>query len=214
MKEIAYIQKIELLNPFLNEILTEIKKDLKNEHLRKDLAFSQKYFARKSLDKIGVADLKEGYLKALAEGNEEAGEWIASRWMLKHPEVYQFFADKLTAINPEFDQIEKIVDNEAREILQEAFKEFGARVTYIFSIFNSVAFSELIYEELKKNIDSSQGQVEEDVVDLDDLKKKYAAIIDKLTEKYEKKLLSLERRYTQDIEGYKKQIAALQRLLK
>lgn len=217
MKDITYKEKIQSLQPVLNDILIEIRRELKNEHLRKDLAFNQKYFSKKALDKITVDDLAEGYKRALEEGNEEAGEWIASRWMLKHPEVYQFFAERLSVINPNFDEIEKIPDSEAKKIMAEAIEEFGLKVTYIFSVLNSVVFPDFIYEELKNSLLTATPQISIEVdekVTLEDLKKKYDEALVKLTEKYEKKLSSLEKKYIQDTEGFKKQIAALQRRLK
>lgn len=215
MKDVSFREKIEILQPVLHDILSDIKKELKNEHLRKDIVFTNKYFSKKTIDKITIEDLAEGYLRALRDGNEEAGEWISSRWMLKHPEVYQFFAEKLSEINPKFDEITKIEDSAAEKIKKEAIEAFGPKDTYIFSILNSVVFPQFIFEDLKNKISSlAPVEIEVDgVLTPEELKKKYENNLAKLTEKYEKKLASLEKKYVQDMDGYKKQIATLQRRL-
>jgi hypothetical protein len=215
MKEMSYKEKIQILQPLLHEIVGDIKKELKADHLRKDLSFNQKYFAKKVLDKITISELVEGYSRAVGGGNEEAGEWIASRWMLKHADVYQFFVERLTAINPDFDQIEKLEETEARSLMSQAVDAFGSKVTYIFSVFNSVVFPDYIYEELKTKIVSAPGPILAlDSENPEELKKQYEESIAKVVSKYEKKLQGLERKYVQDVEGYKKQIASLQRQLK
>lgn len=215
MKEMSFCEKIEILQPVLYDILNDIRKELKNEHLRKDFVFTNKFFAKKAIEKVTVAELVEGYLNALREGNEEAGEWIASRWMLKHPEVYQFFAEQLSAINPKFDEIERIADGDAEKIKDKAVETFGPKVTYIFSVLNSVAFPEFVFEDLKNKAASQVPTViESDTMgSVEELKKKYETSLAKLIEKYEKRLQSLEKKYVQDMEGYKKQIASLQRRL-
>ena len=51
LKETGYQEKIEIVAPWLDEIVETVKKDLKNEHLKVDKAFCKKYFLGKVLNK-------------------------------------------------------------------------------------------------------------------------------------------------------------------
>ena len=68
MIEMSYKQKFQYLNPWMGEILNTVKKDLKNDHLRKDPVFTQKYFSKKLIDKVSKM-AKEG--KSLSQIADE-----------------------------------------------------------------------------------------------------------------------------------------------
>jgi hypothetical protein len=215
MQKLSYKEKFESLKPWAFGIITEIKRELKTEHLRKETAFALKHFARKPIDKLTVAELTAAYMRDIEEGNEETGEWVASRWMLKHSEVYQFFAERLSAINPQFDEITILEDDVGKKLVDEAVTEFGAKITYVFSILNAVAFSEELFRELRQKIDLTQTgeEISQSAETQEELKQRYENALLKVTDKYEKKLLGFQKKYTQDVDGLKKQIAALQRKL-
>ena len=216
INEDPFKKKISLLQPWMSLIVQAIKKEIKNEHLRKESGLVQKYFQKKAIEKLNVEELSEAYFKEIAlEGNEEAGEWLTTRWVLKHAELYQFFAGELTKINPKFDEIAQIPSESAQLMLRYSVNQFGATTTYIFSILNSVMFAEEDYLKLRE---AALKELETKVIDeesalpqetVEEIKSRYEKEIQKLTGKYEKRLQGVERKYFQDVEGLRKQISQL-----
>lgn len=153
IKEEGTEKRFDTLFPWMGEVIKDIKKDLKKEHLRQDLKFVQKYFARKFVDKLTGEELLAAYMQELREGNKELGDWITTRWVMKHTDIYQFFAHFLTQINPQFDEIEEIPDDKANSLIQGAITQFGAQDTYIFSVLNAVTFSNNAYARLRAEVE-------------------------------------------------------------
>jgi hypothetical protein len=221
LKNTTYKEKFQMLNDWLDDIIETVKRDLRNEHLKKDWNFAKKYFVGKNSNKLTTGDLVTAYRSAIAdeENGEEIGEFIAARWLLKHTEIYQFFEEKLRGISTDFSTLTEIDDNQAEAIMNEAVTRFGASRTYLFCVINSVVFPERIYAELRKKAkdqgDQEAVQAEEAKEQLvfDDLKKVHDREVLRLTDKYEKKLLGMQKKYLLDMEGFKKQIAHLQRKL-
>lgn len=151
LKEISYKEKFTSIEPWAIFLIKSVKKDLKKEHLRSNPQLVRKYFVRKMVEKLTLEELTEGYLQEVKEGNEEVGDWITSRWMLKNAEIYHFFAEKLAEINPQFDEIEVLDEKQGWELMREAVGIYGSSLTYVFCILNSVAFNEAIYKELREH---------------------------------------------------------------
>lgn len=216
-KDMTYKEKFELLGAWGLEVLQDVKKDLKQEHFRKDVAFVQKHFAKRPVHKLTTEEILSAYASELKEGNEEIGEWIASRWVLKNAEVYNFFAQELTKINPNFDEIDSFSADVEQNLTQHAVLQFGALTTYLFSILTSVVFSESVYAQLRKlaeqQIAATQVQTAPKEESLEMVQKRYETAIAKLTEKYEQKLQGFHKKYSQDVEGLQKQVGQLQRRL-
>lgn len=218
-KEDPYHVKFEALQPWVIEIFSSIKKEIKNEHLKKNPALIQKYFTKKTADKLTIEEITHAYLEELKLDNEEIGDWVTSHWVLKNSEMYQFYAESLKAINPKFEEIESIPADRAEKMLDLSLQEFGAAPTYIFCILNSVKFSSDLYQRLremaiKETMEKEEISPKSEAIESPEaLKKRHEQEILKLTDKYEKKLLGVQKKYFQDVEGLKKQIAALQRKL-
>lgn len=218
LKEATYKEKFQILKKWMPEIIDSVKKELKNDHLKKDWMFAKKYFAGKNLNKITSSELAEGYVSAIEneEKSEEIGEFISSCWLLKNGEIYHFFEEELKKINPDFSAIEKLEPDASKKIAMEAVKEFGAFNTYVFSILNSVAFQEADLKNLESLAKNDQletkekGEAEEKHQSIEGLSKSFEQKLAKITDKYEKKILGLQKKYTQDIGAFKKQIASLQ----
>lgn len=221
LKDSTYQQKFAILKVWMPTIVENIKKDLKNDHLKKDTHFLKTHFPGKNIDKLNIVELSEGYSKAIAnsEQGESIAEWIAQRWLLKKSDLYAYFERKLAAINPQFDNIEEIEDQKADEMIHEAIQVFGAPDTYLFTILNSVVFSPKQIEALAQKADrevAEKSQIkleEEEKKSQDKLIANYEQRLARLMDKYEKKLQGFERKYLNDTESLKKQIAALQRQL-
>jgi hypothetical protein len=221
LKDATYKEKFAILNEWLPQIIEQVKKDLKNEHLKKDARFCKEFLGGKHFTKASVEELAAAYEKVIREGEngEAVAEFICSRWLLKNSEIYQYFASALTALYPDFTEIAEIAEKEGIQIAEQSVKEFGALKTYLFSVINSVVFSDSIYKDLeqkaRREVKEELERAEEQAVhkSFEDLKSGYEVQISRLTDKYEKKLSGLEKKYHQDTETLKKQISLLQRKL-
>jgi len=221
LKEATYKEKFALLKNWMPMIMDTVKKDVKNEHLKQDFIFAKKYFPGKNISKLTNEELAEGYSAAIQneEKSEDIAEFISNRWMLKYGELYHFFEQELSKINPDFTQITEIEKSTAETMINGSVKEFGAPKTYLFSVLNSVAFSEEALKKLAKHAqDDAKKEQDEGVAalergTLDQMHKSYEQTLSRLTDKYEKKLSGLQTKYTKDVDGLKKQISILNRKL-
>lgn len=217
-KEKTNKEKFLHLKDLFSEIVPQIRKDLKQEHLKQDLQFLKKYFSGKSSNKLSNEELAAGYLAALEaeERAEELAEFMANRWVLKNSDLYYFFEKKLSEINPNFTELTQIDDASAEGILEEAKTLFGAINTYVFSVLNSVVFSPEALHSLKgqalleRSSKEEVSQQNEEKMSLGTLQRTYEEKIARLSDRYEKKILGLQKKYIQDTENLKKQVTKLQ----
>ncbi|HRD55074.1 MAG TPA: hypothetical protein PLC42_01625 [Parachlamydiaceae bacterium] len=221
LKDASYKEKFQLLKSWMPGIAETVKKELKNDHLKKDWLFAKKYFPGKNLNKITADELGAGYQTAIAEEEkgEEIAEFISNAWLLKNSELYDYFEKELRKVNEDFSAIEKLAPAESLKIRQEAVNTFGAYRTYLFSVLNSVAFQESdfnhLQEEAKKEFAHAKEN-EEEALKLKsegNIEKNYQLQMARMTDKYEKKISGLQKKYMQDQEALKKQITSLQTAL-
>lgn len=221
LKNTTYQEKFQMLNDWMESIIETVKRDIKNEHLKKDWNFLKKYFAGKNLNKLTTEDLVQAYRAAIAdeENGEAIGEFIVSRWLLKNSEIYQLFEEQLSQITSDFSSLTELDPQQSTKIMEEAIKHFGAPKTYLFAVMNSVVFPEQIFNQLRKKaqeqvkLEATQEEETKEVLLLEDLKKNHEREVLRITDKYEKKLIGLQKKYLIDMDGFKKQIAQLQRKL-
>lgn len=220
-KNASYKEKFDVLQQWFPEIINSIKKDLKNEHLKNDIAFIKKYLAGTNLNKITNDELATAYQKAVSdEDGNNFGDFITSRWLIKNSEIYDFFEEQLKQLSQDFTALEEIAPQAAQKISQAAVKEFGPSLTYQFAVLNSVVFPAETFHQLEKQAKAETKQKQEESVQnnekatLESLQRSYEREMARVTDKYEKKLSGLQKKYITDTEGFKKQIAQLQRKLK
>lgn len=221
LKDATYKEKFIVLAPWMPAIMDVVKRDLKNEHLKKDVAFVRHYFAGKNMNKLNVEELAQAYSHHMANAAdvEELGEYLANRWLLKNTELYQYFEQTLSKINPEFQEIEMLDSNTSHAIMEEAITQFGALPTYLFCVMNSVVFPDEIYTKLAQHAEKAKHQSAEEAQkrneheSMETMQRNYELQIARLTDKYEKKLSGLQKKYTTDIDTLKKQVGNLQRKL-
>lgn len=221
LKNITHKEKFALLKKWMPMIVDSVKKDLKNEHLKKDWAFVKQYFPGKNLNKLNAEEIAQAYIHVIenSENAEELAEFISNRWLLKHTELYYFFEIELSKISADFNELEELEKNQSMEIIEGAVQQFGAPNTYLFSVLNSVVFPKEAYDALGARAESSVKQAEieaqafAEMKSVQDMQRSYEQHIARLTDKYEKKLLGLQKKYSIDVDGLKKQIVALQRKL-
>jgi hypothetical protein len=213
-----YRIKFERLQPWISKVFQGIKKDLLAEHLLKTPSFIKKHFPKRALDKLTNEEFAAAYVKEVVEGDEDLGENIIARWVMKNGELYQYFATELSKINPKFDEIENISEEVASTLLNTSIEQFGATKTYIFCVMNAVVIPDVEMLKLRELALSQVERVksEEDknlFQTVEQASAHYEKEIRKLTEKYEKRVQGVERKYAQDVEGLKKQISQLHKKL-
>ncbi len=219
LKDATYKEKFAKLDPWLVEIVEGIKKDLRNEHLKKDWMFVKYYFAGKNISKLTTEELVAAYKHSIEFGEkcEEVGEFIANRWLLKHTDLYHFFENELVKISPNFYELEVLDLAPSKVIMEKAVKEYGAFSTYLFCVLNSVVFPKEVFDALEASAKTSFKQAKEelaqkeDLKSLEDLRRSYEQQIARITERYEKKILGMQKMYHQDTEMLKKKVSNLQR---
>ena len=220
-KNATYQEKFTGIRDWMPAIVDVIKRDLKNDHLRNDLYFVKTFFSSKNLNKITNDELAEAYIKALTTETkaEEIGDFITSRWLLKNTELYELFERRLSQLSPDFTALEELDLATSQEIAKEAVKDFGATKTYIFSVLNAVVFPEAVFKQLRDQAlqelksDKVHQEITAEKMSIEKMQQVFERDFARLTDKYEKKLAGMQKKYLVDVEGLKKQIAALQRKL-
>jgi hypothetical protein len=219
LKEMNYQKKFELLEPWFAHIIESVKKDIRQEHLAKDRQFTKNFFGNKPVIRITNEELVDVYNRLIKEGQEQIAEFVAVRWLLKHTELYNYFEHKLSKISPDFDKLEVLNDQDSQEILKGAIDEFGSVKSYLFTVFNSVVFPESHLSALRSkaaeelsNFETAKVKAEE-AASIEELKKAFGIEMQRVHDRYEKKISGLQKKYIQDTENLKKQISGLQRKL-
>jgi hypothetical protein len=217
LKETGYQEKIEMLAPWLEEIIETVKRDLKNEHLKIDRQFCKKYFLGKNPSHVPLKEMAEAYRIDIAAGNVGLGEFIATRWLLKNTDIYGYFEENIRKVTSDFEQLQELPHDLASSLMQGSVNKFGAKKTYLFSVFNSVVFSPSVYAQLKEMAEMQTQEVQQELEmqatasSLEQLQNRHNREIAALTDRYEKKLSGMQKKYLNDVEGLKKQIAKLQK---
>lgn len=220
-KDTTFKEKFAILNPWIPSIIDSIKKDLKNEHLKRDFVFLKTYFPSKNANKLTTEEMVKAYTHAVnnADNGENLGEFLTNRWLLRNGEIYHYFEQALNEINPNFTELTEIDHAKATQLMDESVRKFGAPATYMFAVLNSVVFPKDVYETLRKKADTyAADKTKQDALAQDrkveaDQQKAHELEIARLTDKYEKKLAGIQKKYTIDTDALKKQIALLQRKL-
>lgn len=146
--EESFQDKIRRLQPWFPLLIEDIKKDVKTELIRQHPKIFQRHFSKMHFAKCSPKELAPPLLQEVLSGDESLGEWLASRWVVKNSDIYNFFAQRLMQITPDFDKIELLDEGIGEPLMREAVQRFGAERTYLFSVLNSVAFSSTVFERL------------------------------------------------------------------
>lgn len=220
LKESTYKDKFEMLGEYwTRQIIEAIKKDLKNEHLKRNFGFVQENFETKNLNKLGGDEMARVYHRLVVGGDEGIGEYLANRWLLKHSDAYELFERELFQLNPQFTELTEIEPVAANGIMQRAIEAVGPVTTYLFCVLNSVVFPDSIYRELEalarkqQREEAVEAVAESEARTLEQLQEQHERTTARLIDRYEKKLSGLEKKYAQDVDALKRQVASLQRKL-
>jgi len=146
--EETFQAKIQKLQPWFSKLVFEIKKDVKGELFTKYPKIYQRHFSKTYFAKLPFEELAAPLLKEVLAGDENLAEWICSLWVVKNEEMYNFFAQRLILINPDFEKIETLTEAQGESLMKDGVAQFGPVKTYLFSILNSVAFPETILNKM------------------------------------------------------------------
>ncbi|MFI5343221.1 MAG: hypothetical protein ACHQUC_03265 [Chlamydiales bacterium] len=220
-KNATYKEKFVDLQEWIPTIIDSIKKDLKNDHLKKDLYFVKKFLPSKNIQKVTVEELTQAYSKAIQEEEkgEEIAEFLVSRWLLKNTEMYHLFEKCLSQITSNFTELEELTHAQAQSIVESSTAQFGAVQTYLFAVLNSVVFPNETFEQLKNQAKEDREKEDDHLLSEqeqsshDSLQRTHEREVARITDKYEKKLAGMQKKYQIDVDHLKKQISILQRKL-
>lgn len=207
--------QFQALQSWTFEVLSTIKKDIKHEHLQSDLEFYQKYFGNRPKNRLTTEEIFAAYEKELAIGNEGIAEWVVNRWVFKHGDLYQHFADRLSEINPDFNAIKTLTLEESQKVLAGTEASFGAIPTFLFSLLNGVVFPKQVLDELEKKakLEREQREAAQEENKEQESFEKVIASQKREIARLEAKLLGVQKKYTKDTEMLKNQIKTLQKKL-
>ena len=219
-KQASYKEKFLDLDEWMSQLIDSVKKELRNDHLKKDVYFVKKFLQAKNIHRVTGDELAQAYRKAIQEEEkgEAIAEFIASRWLLKNSEMYDFFERALTQISPDFANIDELDAQQAQEMIEASAGRFGVLNTYLFAVLNSVVFPADSFLALKIRAREDRQSVTKEEQFLEQLtgeeeRRSFELAIARLTDKYEKKLSGLQKKYVNDVDTLKKQVAVLQRRL-
>lgn len=220
-KNATYKEKFADLKEWMPIIIDSVKKDLRNDHLKKDLYFVKKFLSSKNIQKVTTEELTQAYQQAIQEEEkgEEIAEFIVSRWLLKNTELYNLFETNLSRISSDFTVLEDLSPSDAQTLAESSTKEFGPIPTYLFAVLNSVVFPKETFDQLKRQAkdalhhQSTHAATEQEKATLESMQRACEREIARIEDKYEKKLAGMQKKYLLDVEQLKKQMAALQRKL-
>jgi len=197
----SWSDRYSLLSPWFMDIMTVVKKDCKQEHLRLDPQFVRQHFNGQPVHKIRVEDMRAVYLQQVLAGNERLAEFISNRWVFRNMELYRFFETELQEISPDFEEIKELSDEQATGLIELALKQFGVEKVFCFVLFNEVALPDKIFNQLQRDaleVLANRQQVEESSKE-EDVNKKHLQELERVKSKYEKKLVEMAKKYQSEL---------------
>ncbi|WP_213318156.1 hypothetical protein [Chlamydiifrater volucris] len=209
-----YTECLKRLHPWFKEIISLVKKDLKQEHLAKDARFVKEFFPGKKFSSLSTEELSEGYLKVIENSSgehEELASFIASRWVLKKTEIYDHFFDALSSISRETESIKSIPADISKPLIRSALERFCAIDVYLFSEMNFVVFSFEEKEFLRQKALEAISLLKDEVSS--DVSTEILTAVKSCSDRYEKKISGMQKKYLTDTIALKKQISTLQKKL-
>lgn len=207
----------QTLQPWLPQIIHAIKKEIKTEHLAKSPAFYKAHFGNRPLNRLTNEEIASIYEKELLKPDQELSDWVINRWVFRHGDIYNHFADRLALIHPNFYEIKNLDDSQSEKVLFGAPEKFGSLAVYLFVVLNGVVLAPSTLETLRLRAESEEKNREATKsasirqASLEETIENQKNEIIRLEKKYEEKLAGVMRKHSTDVEALKKQIRALQK---
>jgi hypothetical protein len=207
----------QTLQPWLPQIIHAIKKEIKTEHLAKSPAFYKAHFGNRPLNRLTNEEISSIYEKELLQADQELSDWVINRWVFRHGDIYQHFADRLALIHPNFYEIKNLDDSQSEKVLAGAPEKFGSLPVYLFVVLNGVVLSSSTVESLRQRAESEEKKrqaTESELArqaTLEEIIENQKNEMIRIEKKYEEKIAGVIRKHSTDVEALKKQIRALQK---
>jgi len=211
--------KFQTIQPWIPNILDAIKKEIRTDHLAASPSFARAHFGNRPLNRLTSEEIFSVYEKELLSGNEDLADWVINRWVFKHGDIYQYFVERLSRINPDFASIETLDLEQSEEVLKGAPESFGFLSVYLFSWLNGVVFPEEVFTRLQQAAQKEEDQKkimqkeESERKSLEETIAHQQRELFSMQQKYEAKVAGVMKKYTVDVEALKKQVRSLQRQL-
>jgi hypothetical protein len=205
--------QFQFLQNWTFEILESIKKDIKTDHLHTDPAFYRTYFGNRPQNRLTTTEIFSAYEKELLKGNQDLADWVVNRWVFKHGDLYQHFADRLSAINPDFVQIESLTLEESEQILDGTAASFGSVSTFLFALLNGVVFPKTVLDRLEKEagLEREKRALDAKLEGEQQGFEKIIASQEREITRLNDKIAGVLKKYEKDTHNLKTQVKALQR---
>lgn len=210
-------EKFQTIQPWLFQVLSTIKKEIKTEHLSKSPLFYKAHFGNRPLNRLTNEEIYAAYEKELlGSDNEEIGEWVVNRWVFRNGDIYQHFADRLSQIDPDFEEIKNLDDAQSQQVLKDSVASFGALPVYLFTILNGVVISPEVLRSLRDAAEKEEAQQKEEAEakmlseSLEQLLERQKTEMLRIEKKYEDKLAGVMKKHAVDVAALKNQIRSLQ----
>ncbi len=211
IKDAPFVEKLSQIEPYHREILDSIKKELKQEHLSSDRAAHKKLFGNKPLHRITLDELVQAYSPMLSR-IEELGEFVASRWIFKHAEIYEYFSERLEKALGEFEHLTQLDAEFARELVREALEQFPASKVFCFCVLNSVVLPQQEFLFLEKRAKDTRVSADALPAEGASSQKMWPSEeVQRLEQRYLKRIAGIERKFHNEVHHLKRQIAQLNR---
>jgi hypothetical protein len=207
--------QFQTLQNWTREVLSVVKKDLKNDHLHTDPVFYKTYFGNRPANRLTAEELLAAYENELFQGNEDLSDFVVNRWVFKHGDLYEHFAERLAEINPDFDEIKTLTDAQTERVLAGAVESFGAIPTFLFTVLNGVVFPGSAIDRLRNAATAekaAQKQEEESAQERQTIEKLLASHQREVA-RLHAKIEGVQKKYANDTASLKKQIKVLQKKL-
>lgn len=211
----TWTEKFSLISPWFSEVVSDIKQQLKSEHLSLDPSFVRTHFHGLPLHRISQEEMRAVYLREILSGNTQIAEFVMNRWLFKNLPLYKFFETRLEKLFSNLNEIQKIEDEQARPIIEEALSSFSLGKIFCFITLNDVLLSDELFRELQKKAleELSKIMSEEESRHVPE-KTKLEEEFKKTKEKYERKIEELQKKHRQEIKALQNELLETKRLLK
>src|SRR3990167_8037866 len=138
--------KFTVIYPFRKEFFKGIKKEISQSSSVKGTGLGRRMYALHKNSDGGVF-VEALFTEVLEKGDEELGDFLLSTWVMKQADLFQYFHQKLSSLNADYEQLIGIPQDLEQEMKKEILAEFTALEAYLFSILNSVVFSKEVLQE-------------------------------------------------------------------
>lgn len=146
---------LELIRSLDETLLTRMVRSIPPRQLvaqlsRLDRKSYFRYFKGYRPDKVSRNQVREAVQKEVIDGDNEAfGELLVVAWNASNWQLYEAMRKNVAKINPNVEEIEKIENEQAREIVAALSPSFEPEDIYICTVLNEVRFTPEFKESLK-----------------------------------------------------------------